>query len=209
MATCTSLLLTISIVLLTSNGIYAKSIDDNGDYFLNLFGQQTEQRQREHNAYWDEQGRKHAEYWKNFWPNAVDILVKVPAAVINGVTTIMTAVSAMQPLLNLGGGSAGAGPAGTPHPATIATRPPPTIPRPSRPSTAEPRPGPVSSDSDNYSDEGSGPNQPPSGPSTAEPELIVDDNDDDDDYDYDDDYDDDDDDYDYASDESEEHEGSA
>merc|ERR1711974_426734 len=66
---------------------------------------------------------------------------------------------------------------------------------------------PVSSDSDNYSDEGSGPNQPPSGPSTAEPELIVDDNDDD--YDYDDDYDDDDDDYDYASDESEEHEGSA
>merc|ERR1711974_14877 len=160
----------------------------------------------------DEKGRESAEYWKNFWPNAVDILVKVPAAVINGVTTIMTAVSALQPLSKLGGGSGGPGPAGTPHPATVATRPPPTIPRPSRPSTAEPRPGPVSSDSNNYADEGSGPNQPATGPSTAESELIVDDNDhdgddDDDDYDYEDDYGDDD--YDYGSDESEEHEGSA
>ena len=61
---------------------FGRSIDDSGDYFLDLFGPQTEQRQREHNAYWDEKGREHAEYWKNFWPNAVDILVKVDLSII-------------------------------------------------------------------------------------------------------------------------------
>ena len=112
---------------------FCRSIDDDtaGDYIFNFFVPKTEQRQREHNAYWDQK-------WKNFWPNAVDILVKVyhqslcnllsipycsvskyklsfnaimsswtltryliayrqlPSAVLNGVTTVMTAVSALQ-----------------------------------------------------------------------------------------------------------------
>ena len=55
-----------------------RSIDNSaGDYFLDLFAPQTEQRLRAHNAYWDERGRAHAEYWKAFFPNAVDILLRV------------------------------------------------------------------------------------------------------------------------------------
>merc|ERR1712055_889579 len=148
MTTCIALLLTASSVLFTFNGVFAKSIDNSaGDYFLDLFVPQTEQRLRAHNAYWDERGRAHAEYWKAFFPNAVDILLKVPSAVINGVTTMMTAVAAMQPLLN---------PTSQQQPA--ATRPPPTnvrptwpvatSPQPSRPSITELEPEAASSESD-------------------------------------------------------------
>ena len=69
-----------------------------------------------------------------------------------------------QPLLNMGGTGGGPSrPMGAQQPATSATRPPPIAtwptppsrPRPSRPSTAKPRPEPVSSESDYDSDDGS------------------------------------------------------
>ena len=62
---------------------FGRSIDDTaaGDYLFNLLGPpQTEQRQREHSAFWDEEGKKHAKFWKNFWPPAIDILVKVASS---------------------------------------------------------------------------------------------------------------------------------
>merc|ERR1712179_135372 len=156
MATCIALLLTTSIVLLTCNGVYAKSIDNNaGDYFLDFLAPKTKQGRNAHNTFWDEQGRKHGEYWKNFFPNSADLMLKMPSAVLNGVTSMMTAVMAVQPLLNNVAGMFGQGaifgqgamanrPQQTnPQP----TRPSPPITRPSRPSPAE-EPEAVSSESD-------------------------------------------------------------
>merc|ERR1711934_61352 len=163
MATCTALLLTTSIVFLTCNGVYAKSIDNNaGDYFLDFLKPKTKQGRNAHNTFWDEQGRKHGEYWKNFIPNAVDIMLKMPSAVLNGVTSMMTTVMAVQPLLNNLAGMLGQRPmANRPQPAnpqptrpsplvTRPSRPSPTVSRPSRPSTAE-EPEAVSSESDDDS----------------------------------------------------------
>merc|ERR1712179_491920 len=156
MATCIALLLTTSIVLLTCNGVYAKSIDNNaGDYFLDFLAPKTKQGRNAHNTFWDEQGRKHGEYWKNFFPNSADLMLKMPSAVLNGVTSMMTAVMAVQPLLNNVAGMFGQGaifgqgamanrPQQTnPQP----SRPSPPVTRPSRPSTAE-EPEAVSSESD-------------------------------------------------------------
>jgi len=101
MPTCTTMLLTTSIVFLTSNGVFAKSFSESTgrDYFFNLFAPQTgvqkAQRQRDHDAYWEERGKEHGEYWKN----TMNVLVKLPATLVNGLTTMMTAVSELQMLL--------------------------------------------------------------------------------------------------------------
>ena len=49
-----------------------------GDYFFNWFApktgsQQKAQHQREHDAYWEERGKEHGEFWKN----TMNVLVKV------------------------------------------------------------------------------------------------------------------------------------
>ena len=55
-----------------------RSIDNNaGDYFLDFLKPKTKQGRNAHNTFWDEQGRKHGEYWKNFFPNSVNLMLKV------------------------------------------------------------------------------------------------------------------------------------